>query len=107
MTPDEIDEVNTSLWAELDEIKEKTGYNDYCAASTTHRWTLLGYLLNLKRLVSTTTKSDITTRKIFVCKHCEGIYADSPVSQCDCLEGSGSDFIEGFAEYKRLEKFSG
>ena len=48
MTPEEIDEVNTRLWAELDEIKEKTGYNAYCAASTGHRWTLLGYLLNLK-----------------------------------------------------------
>jgi len=48
MTPEEIDEINKSLWAELDEIKEKTGYNAYCAASTSHRWTLLGYLLNLK-----------------------------------------------------------
>lgn len=48
MTPKEIDEVNKRLWAELDEIKEKTGYNAYCDASKSHRWTLLGYLMNLK-----------------------------------------------------------
>lgn len=41
----------------------------------------------------------ITRRKIFVCEHCEGVYPDQPVSQCDCLEGSGADFVEGFAEY--------
>lgn len=33
-------------------------------------------------------------RKAFVCVHCDGVYADEPVSQCDCLEGSGADFIE-------------
>lgn len=39
-----------------------------------------------------------TQRKIFICVHCEGIYADLPVSQCDCMNGSGKDFIEGLAE---------
>ena len=53
MTPEEIDDVNAALWAELDEIKEKTGYNAYCAASDGHRWTLLGYLLNLKHKAET------------------------------------------------------
>jgi hypothetical protein len=48
MEPDEINEVNESLWAELDEIKEKSGYNAYCATRHGPRWTLLGYLLNLK-----------------------------------------------------------
>ena len=53
MTPEEIDEVNSALWAELDEIKEKTGYNAYYAESNCHRWTLLGYLLNLKHKAET------------------------------------------------------
>lgn len=48
MTPEEIVEVNSSLWEELEAIKEKTGYNAYCAETKGHRWTLLGYLLNLK-----------------------------------------------------------
>lgn len=43
---------------------------------------------------------EVIRRKIFVCIHCDGIYADNPVSQCDCLEGSGHDFVEGIAEYK-------
>jgi len=42
------------------------------------------------------------TRKAFICIHCECVYADSPVSQCDCMEGSGHDFIEGIIKYKIL-----
>ena len=41
----------------------------------------------------------VTRRKIFVCAHCDGIYADQTVTQCDCMEGTGADFVEGFAEY--------
>lgn len=49
MTPEQINEVNDSLWAELDEIKEKTGYNEYRQQNLgVGHWTLLGYLLNLK-----------------------------------------------------------
>ena len=48
MTPEEIDEVNVRLWAEIDTIKEQTGYNAYCEGRTGHRLTLLGYLVNLK-----------------------------------------------------------
>lgn len=49
MTPEQINEVNESLWAELDDIKEKTGYNAYKEANRgVGHWTLLGYLLNLK-----------------------------------------------------------
>ena len=50
MPPDQIKEVNDILWAELDDIKEKTGYNAHKEA---HRgmphWTLIGYLLNMKK----------------------------------------------------------
>lgn len=46
---EQINEVNETLWAELDEIKEKTGYNEYREANRgAGHWTLLGYLLNLK-----------------------------------------------------------
>lgn len=38
-------------------------------------------------------------RKVFICVHCGGIYADAPVSQCDCLEGTGADFVEGELKY--------
>lgn len=51
MTLEKVNEVNESLWAELDAIKEKTGYNEYCRekkAESVGHWTLLGYLLNLK-----------------------------------------------------------
>ena len=41
----------------------------------------------------------VTRRKIFACVHCHGIYADQTVTQCDCMEGTGADFVEGFAEY--------
>ena len=29
-------------------------------------------------------------RKIFTCIHCQGVYADQPVSSCDCRENTGS-----------------
>lgn len=37
-------------------------------------------------------------RKIFVCAHCQCIYADAPVTECDCQPGA-NEFIEGTAEY--------
>ena len=40
-------------------------------------------------------------RKAFICVHCEGVYADEPVSQCDCMQGTGHDFIEGVIIYKK------
>jgi len=30
-------------------------------------------------------------RKAFVCRGCEAVYSDSPVSSCDCLNGAGFD----------------
>jgi len=45
-------------------------------------------------------KSEV--RKAFICKHCDGVYADEPVTQCDCLVGlEGQEFIEGIIEYKK------
>lgn len=37
-------------------------------------------------------------RKAFICKNCEGVYADQPVTQCDCLEGA-QEFYEGVILY--------
>ena len=48
-------------------------------------------------------QGEVTRRKIFVCAHCDGIYADQTVTQCDCMEGTGADFVEGFAEYPALQ----
>lgn len=46
------------------------------------------------------TVERVVVRKAFICIHCEGVYADVPVSQCDCLEGTGQDFIEGIITYR-------
>lgn len=44
---------------------------------------------------------EVVRRKIFVCIHCDMIYPDQPVTQCDCLDGTGHDFVEGVAEYQK------
>lgn len=38
-------------------------------------------------------------RLAFICVHCEAVYADAPVTQCDCMLGSRHDFIEGVIKY--------
>ena len=38
-------------------------------------------------------------RDLYICIHCEGAYADEPVSQCDCLAGTGHDFVKSSFEY--------
>lgn len=42
-------------------------------------------------------------RMAYICKHCEGVYADQPVTQCDCLNGTGADFYEGTITYQKGE----
>lgn len=42
-------------------------------------------------------------RELYICIHCEGIYADEPVSQCDCLKGTGHDFVKSSCEYTLTE----
>lgn len=39
-----------------------------------------------------------TTRKAFICKSCEGVYADQPVTQCDCMPDK-DEFIKGIISY--------
>ena len=34
-------------------------------------------------------------RKVFVCTHCDGVYADQPVTQCDCMPDENT-FTEGW-----------
>ena len=34
-------------------------------------------------------------RKVFVCTHCDGVYADQPVTRCDCLPDENT-FTEGW-----------
>jgi hypothetical protein len=45
-------------------------------------------------------------RDIYVCIHCDCIYSE-PVSQCDCMEGSGADFVRGYAVYDMPNKTGG
>lgn len=69
---------------------------------------MAGYTLALGAWMEATRLGDkvgTLRRKIFVCLHCEGMYADQPVAQCDCMEGTGHDFVEGVAEYQN-PKFS-
>ena len=37
-------------------------------------------------------------RKAYVCVYCEGVYADEPVTSCDCVNGPPS-FHEGEITY--------
>lgn len=39
-------------------------------------------------------------RKVFVCKACQGVYADAPVSSCDCFPDV-NEFDEGFIVMSR------
>jgi hypothetical protein len=43
-------------------------------------------------------------RELYICIHCEGVYADEPVSQCDCLKGTGHDFVKSSCEYTLTEQ---
>ena len=47
-------------------------------------------------------KKRLITRRAYICKYCEGVYADEPVSSCDCLGhlgGAAPHFIKGKIEY--------
>lgn len=44
----------------------------------------------------------VKTRKAFICAACDGVYADSPVSQCDCMPEK-DEFIEGTLSYPSAE----
>jgi hypothetical protein len=46
-----------------------------------------------------TDGADITVRKAFICTGCEGVYADEPVSKCDCMPKQNT-FYEGTIHYK-------
>ncbi len=52
-------------------------------------------------------------RDVYICKFCDGIYADEPVTECDCMEApdrSPNNFYKSKIEYtkpkqnERLEK---
>lgn len=41
-------------------------------------------------------------RAAWICKYCDGVYADDPVSSCDCLGADGQPpphFVEGEIKY--------
>jgi hypothetical protein len=44
----------------------------------------------------------IVRRDAYICVHCEGVYADEPVAQCDCLDALKSSpphFVKGSIDY--------
>lgn len=45
-------------------------------------------------------KTETTRREVFVCTNCQGMYADSPVTSCDCMPDHGANtFVKGTATY--------
>jgi hypothetical protein len=49
------------------------------------------------------TKLQLVRRDAFICKYCEGVYADEPVTQCDCMDHIGLEpphFLKGEIRYK-------
>jgi hypothetical protein len=45
----------------------------------------------------------IVRRDAFICKYCDGVYADEPVTSCDCLgylDQEPPHFIKGKIEYR-------
>jgi hypothetical protein len=45
-------------------------------------------------------KSILIERKAFICTGCEGVYADKPVSSCDCCIPNAT-FLEGRIVYRQ------
>lgn len=67
------------------------------------RWRGLGdkswnFLVSIHPCVAQTVH-----RELYICIHCERVYADEPVSQCDCLKGTGHDFVKSSCEYVLTE----
>jgi hypothetical protein len=45
----------------------------------------------------------LVRRAAFICKYCDGVYADEPVTSCDCLghyDQKPPHFIKGKIEYR-------
>jgi hypothetical protein len=38
-------------------------------------------------------------RKAYICKFCEGVYADAKVTECDCLVGQEQEWFVGEINY--------
>lgn len=48
-------------------------------------------------------KTNIVTRKAYICTKCEGVYIDDPVSECDCEVGQDQQFYVGTLIYEKFE----
>jgi len=58
MTPEEINEINEGLWKELDDAKEKSGYNDYWKnKKSSGGFTFAGWLLHIRRAYEKSIKA--------------------------------------------------
>lgn len=45
----------------------------------------------------------LVRRSAFICKYCDGVYADEPVTSCDCLghyDKNPPHFIKGEIKYR-------
>jgi len=45
---------------------------------------------------------EMIKRKLFICVNCDCVYADDPVSECDCAHGANK-FVESNFEYSLLD----
>jgi len=43
------------------------------------------------------------TRKAYICKNCEYVYADAPVTECDCHVGGEHEYYEGTITYQKAD----
>ncbi len=50
--------------------------------------------------------SQQTVRKAYICKSCDGVYADQPVTHCDCMPDK-QEYIEGVIAYPSAAPVSG
>jgi hypothetical protein len=53
------------------------------------------------------SNKSIVTRDAWICTYCEGVYADVPVTQCDCfghIDQNPPHFIKGEIKYPSLDK---
>lgn len=96
LNPQQINEVNESLWDELDEIKEKTGYNAYREENRgVVQWTLLGYLLNLKHRADDKSGGEvaqINNGKVWAIDHSAG----RPIlvlDKCSVIEAEDAEYV--------------
>lgn len=80
-------------------LKECADENGHCVLKNDVTFAL-GYKCGYRAcLASQAQQENQVIRKAFICPACECVYADSPVSHCDCFENHSNTYIEGSIIY--------